>query len=539
NINVNTYPKPGKNLAEDIQDYILSKYKSLDCSGGCNIPVRFTSKINQNINLSNLILNYNSNLGAVSENKFYDSSETPSLVSSNFQKIYLNPGNFSVLSSYGNVTYGFNLKGSHVFSEEITITTVPVITALSPAETASIFPTKFEVLVSDGNIIQYTWDFGDNTSKIITSTNRVTHTYNKIGKYKLKITVTGSDQKVSSKFFNINVISSKNMIEPTFSKIEKNLNDLSLEIKNFDSFSQDNLKLILNLEDSTDKLKSLKREYLVAYSEEDYTKIAESLLKLNVPKSVKLTKMSNYISFHNNREIINLDSLTAVGGRYNSSDKEDYLDSILNWNQKNLNSQIKLEEYSAFYENGSEKIILDVFDMKLEEKASVGYSYYLFIKELKDINFKEDYSESRDLGYVFIEIKSKESNFVFSTTESIAILKLPLFLSPPLNKLTLSKNSIDDDSSSKKWIYFLLFFLVISIGIFSYFILRKWYKTRYETYLFKDRNNLYNLLIYIEGERRKKRTDKEIRDKLKRAGWNSEQITYAIKKHAGKKTGMI
>ena len=63
-------------------------------------------------------------------------------------------------------------------------------------------------------------------------------------------------------------------------------------------------------------------------------------------------------------------------------------------------------------------------------------------------------------------------------------------------------------------------------------------KRKYEEHLFKNRNNLFNLITYIEHARKKGLKGNEISKKLKKSGWNSEQIAYALKKHAGKRTGM-
>ncbi len=50
--------------------------------------------------------------------------------------------------------------------------------------------------------------------------------------------------------------------------------------------------------------------------------------------------------------------------------------------------------------------------------------------------------------------------------------------------------------------------------------------------------NLYNLINYIENEKKKGTGERDIAGKLKKSGWNSEQVTYALRKYAGKRTGM-
>ena len=81
--------------------------------------------------------------------------------------------------------------------------------------------------------------------------------------------------------------------------------------------------------------------------------------------------------------------------------------------------------------------------------------------------------------------------------------------------------------------------LVLFIGFIAYIILQEWYRRKYEDYLFKNRNSLYNLISYIEGVKKKGVKNEEISKQLKKSGWNSEQITYIMKKYAGERTGMF
>ena len=83
-----------------------------------------------------------------------------------------------------------------------------------------------------------------------------------------------------------------------------------------------------------------------------------------------------------------------------------------------------------------------------------------------------------------------------------------------------------------------MFFLFIA-GIAVYIFLQQWYKHKYETYLFKNRNFLFNLINYIDNQKKKGVKESEIFRKLKKAGWNSEQVNYVLRKYLGKRTGML
>ncbi len=107
-------------------------------------------------------------------------------------------------------------------------------------------------------------------------------------------------------------------------------------------------------------------------------------------------------------------------------------------------------------------------------------------------------------------------------------------------KLTLEEDiGFASKNSFKLMLFIFILVLLIIFGVVGYIVLQEWYKRKYESYLFKNRNDLYNLMIFITAEKKKGATDKEIYERLKKAGWSSEQIKYALKKHSGKRTGMV
>jgi hypothetical protein len=57
-----------------------------------------------------------------------------------------------------------------------------------------------------------------------------------------------------------------------------------------------------------------------------------------------------------------------------------------------------------------------------------------------------------------------------------------------------------------------------------------WYKHRYENFLFKNRNDLYNIVNFVKNAKNSGLSNSEIKEKLKKAGWTGEQIVYVLKK---------
>jgi hypothetical protein len=159
---------------------------------------------------------------------------------------------------------------------------------------------------------------------------------------------------------------------------------------------------------------------------------------------------------------------------------------------------------------------------------------------MKALSFKEDYSQKKEGDYYYITLKEPQKNIVFSTTEDVDFITLPMFVAPAISNLSLAEWSpFTPEGTLKKWILFtIIAVIIIFIAGIVWIILQIWYKRKYENHLFKNRNNLYNLITYIGNEKKKETSEKDIFIKLKKAGWNLEQIRYALKKFAGKRTGM-
>jgi hypothetical protein len=190
--------------------------------------------------------------------------------------------------------------------------------------------------------------------------------------------------------------------------------------------------------------------------------------------------------------------------------------------------------------------------IKIIEKNS-SEEYYIFIEDLSDLNLKENYYEEYAGDYIYILGEEKE--IIFSTTESFDIINIPIFVSPRLDLLEVSEaeeicNYNDQcekelgetwqnckDCNNTGWVILIIFFVIIG-GIIIYLILHEWYKRKYETHLFRDRNNLYNIVNYIDRLKKEGVENSKIKRNLKKSGWESEQITYAMKRYEGKNTGM-
>jgi len=536
----NTLPNGGT-FGDLIQDYILDKYGSLDCLTECVIPIRFISGIDQEITINNLALNYEKTTGIVKDNKFYDLTEIPAKISCGYKRLFLDKAGFSVPSELDNYSFSLKLNNEEIFSENIEVKDVPIIKTLKPRLTAAGFTETFIVEVENANITNYNWDFGDN-STITTPINKTLHIYPAIGTYNLKISVTDTRGFSSSRIFEINVSSPKNRIQGSLNKMNADLQNLKTDIQNQGLFQQIGLNSVLKIQNITSELERLEQEYNAATNESEYLRIVGNLNEIRLPENIFKTKEANSFLFFPEKEYIDMDIVESIGGgEYESRKTENYKNAVLAWQLENIDMKIDFAEFSGEYDSNidgsSIEPLISIFEIRITEKEDIVHDYYLIIPKLQNIGFNKNFDEKD--GFVYVNLKGI-SGVNFYTTEDIDFSDLPAFIAPPINRLVVSDIIIPSEKSKKqKLIIFILSMIsLIVIGIVAYVIIYHWYKRKYEKYLFKNRNDLYNMVTYVDNSKKKGLDNRKIIRNLKKAGWSSEQTRYVMRKYKGKRTGM-
>ena len=390
-----------------------------------------------------------------------------------------------------------------------------------------------------GGNLNYNYQFNDSTNKTINSyfgilefTSANFSMPETIGNFSYQLNFSEIELfKKTVKIISFDDNSIQEEIDEKYAK----LNASKEKIKKYDLTIRSILNEFLNITHLEDELKKVETQYENASTNEEYIQVLENLSSIMIPEEISETISTNQITFYPDNSIIDLYFLeNTFGGDYEDNE-EGYLNSIQLWNRENLTTKMKYNEILINYGFEGE-LILGIFQFEFD-KRNMQTDAYFIVEEMEDLKFKEDYSEKEEAEYFYINLRDISNKITFSTTEDVDFLNVPAFISPALKDLMPS--TIDYDSwqdKSLKWILFgLIIFLLLLVAVIVYIMLQIWYKRKYENYLFKNRNNLYNIMTYIQNSKKKEIKREEIIRNLKKAGWKGEQINYALRKYEGKK----
>jgi len=548
-------------LNDLIWDYIYSRYDG-SCDPECLIPIRFNSGINQNVEIDDLKLGYKSNgLDQASVADFYEIDDTSLLVSSDFLKLDLDNIGIAVSSVAGNYTLDLKV-GDEEISEKIIVKDVPIIDFVFPRDPVVLVPMDFVVILkgADENAsYSYVWDFGDGTV-LTTAENRVEHTYSELKSYELTVNVS-NELGVSSKTFTINVQSPYGAINSTINKYNNYLENVKNQLNSLNAWVNDKINRVKDIEDLETEVDSLRRKYDGTFESEEseLIKIMTSLVRLKVPSDLESSLIIDRFKFMQNNDVYDVSVLeNFIDESADGNDDDSYIATNI-WMNENLDVEFESDTYSFFYEDGGDEVAGSHVKIYLTPKKDIDDLYMIIDGDKEKIFINGDFNERELASGYGLRIRSLESGVVreveFFHPDGIDIAMLPVYISPDFSELEYaleigvcnnngdcedgeSNDNCPNDCKSYFWTIILLIFVLI-IGFTGYIVLQEWYKRYYERHLFKDKNQLFNLMSFMRNAERQKMGRKAIFKNLRARKWNREQLTFAWKKMHGKRTGMF
>jgi len=519
----------GESFSNKVENYLYSTYGSLDCSKtSCIVPIKINAYSNQTITLKNLDVSYAHSGGTSDSNLFSKLIEDPSLVNASLHDFSLGSF-FKVPSEPGKTDFKLSYNGENLFTKRISVKDFNI--NVLPKKIPVGFSNEIYVYVpKELAPVSYFWDFGDGSNKT-SSTETVTHAYASEGNYTLSLTILTNIGEISKSF----VIEVSPASEVLFSELQKRKDDLDnfeASLSTLNIFEGTLVKDQINLSKLKTEISTLQDEESLAITDEDYNKIIQEFLGLKFPTSLQKYNSSN--TFLNpSKTNVDLSALNEVTNK-TYKEVEGTYNYIKFWNINNLNSALTEKKIIINWDDGSATPI-NVYLLSILPLKTINESYYLFVKDSNSLKFKENSKVKTSGNYKYIKLSGNREDFTFSNVDD-SELSSNIFISP--ENVVVTNSPKVSEFKAKIWIIYLGVVVVLLIGFIIYLIMVHWYKVKYEKFLFPDRNQLYNAIVYITNLLKQGTNEKEIKENLLKAGWKREQVSYLLKKYAGKRTGM-
>ncbi len=355
-----------------------------------------------------------------------------------------------------------------------------------------------------------------------------------------------SSEEIFTEQVNISLAATEDINTILGNKIIE-LNALKEKINSYNSFEQKSLSSVLKINEIELELANLSLDYISASTQAELDDISTNLSLIKIPQKIEVTKTAISIPIFLKSEDVDLDVVEVItNSSYDVDREEEYKTAIIGWSVNTLNIKISFKQFTAGYGEFSKEFVVGTFDLEINKKTTLNYTEYIFLEKMNNTLFKQDYKEQEQGNYYVFEFIEDTEIFSFSTTENVNFTNLVFFISPAMTELGIEDFDYEEGEENekqlnekKKWtIFILVIFLVLILGFILYLVLQAWYKKRYEDYLFKNKNDLYNLANYITNSKKRGLDNSQVQESLKKSKWNSEQIRYALRKYSGKRTGM-
>lgn len=534
------YKTTGERLEDYLDDYISKNYER-NCTSGCVVPIAFYGA-NQHLDLSNISIEYDASPGnVVTKNILKDITQADSKINSGNLTLELSYAKFKTPIKTANNKSDFNLfiEGKNVFGSPIKIDLIPGFDFnVNPRFAFIGIKTRFSAITSE-NITNSVWKFGNGEQK--NGAGKILdYVYTSQGNYTLDVSLTNSRGFTARKTFDVVVGNASESAKILLNSSKIKINKIKTFSNSQPIWIQNYIGKRLNITEAEKKIGFLENSLTSAKNESEYTQIVLDLVGLNLPEGFKVPK-KGMLPFSLGFSGIDISYIENISNYKVSEDKKELLkENIIFLNDKNYASQINFEDVNMVYGLNEESIYTKI-KISLGKKGTTGQDYLIIDYPIEQIEFSKDYNAQSIQGDyksgTYISLAGEDIEFILPGKVEFA--DLGAYISPIVSEVgDYEEPIIISKKYPSLWVAFWLT-LVIIFTLVVYIVLQEWYKKYYQSYLFKNGDDLYNLINFIYNSRNSKLSDDVIRKKLSANKWSGEQIDYAIKKLDGKRTGMF
>jgi hypothetical protein len=534
--------------SDDLITYVnqfVSDNYDYNCSNGCFIPFKIEGS-SQELTFSNPEVEYFTKSGErLSETGFYElEKEESKLTTLKAINLNLDDADFKIpIDSKANKLYLY-LDGAAILPKPLNISIATSFGFDISPKTILIGPeTEFQILTS-AKIIQSSWNFGDGSTGTSSGKN-IAHRYKSVGEdgYVLEVEVVRNDGVRAKNSFDLSIGSLSESANQLVSEYEANVRNITEDLKSLSPFVKKAIENQVNASKMGSSIADIKKELGTSTSDEQYKNVIDKLIEVNPPSEIAVKEEGKAIPLIVGFENINTDYIESISNKVieSQTDKDNLKLAIINWFEKNYAGSMDYEIYASQFDE-EKKPISTRIKIDLSKKAGADESAntaYLIIDYPKEsIMFAGNYSEKTAGSGTYIPI-SGDKSIEFVIDGEVKATDIGMYLAPSIEKIEGFNIAGEVKKIGFQWgKFFLWMAILLVIALAIYIFLQEWYKRKYESHLFKNPNDLYNVITFIYNSRKNGLHDSEISKKLKTAGWSNEQITYAFRKLDGKRTGM-